>query len=147
MREGRDGIGWPVDLIPAEEGGFIVNFPHFPNGWSQGETRAQALAQAEDLLEEIILGLMAHNEDVPLPGSAEGRPQVILPPLTAAKLEAYRAMRNAGLSKSALAAKLGWQPSQVTRLFDGHHASRLDQIEAALAVLGRRLVVASEAVE
>ena len=23
---------WPVDLIPAEEGGFIVNFPDLPNG-------------------------------------------------------------------------------------------------------------------
>jgi hypothetical protein len=32
----------------------------------------------------------------------------------------------------------------VTRLFDGRHASRLDQIETALAALGRRLVVTSE---
>ena len=23
---------WPIDLIPAEEGGFIVNFPDLPNG-------------------------------------------------------------------------------------------------------------------
>jgi hypothetical protein len=33
-----DAAAWPVDLIPAEEGGFIVNFPDLPNGWSQGET-------------------------------------------------------------------------------------------------------------
>jgi antitoxin HicB len=63
--------------------------------------------------------------------------------LTAAKFEAYRAMRAAGLNKSQLAERLGWQPSQVTRLFDGRHASRLDQIEAALHALGRRLVVTS----
>jgi len=56
-----------------------------------------------------------------------------LPALTAAKLEAYRAMRAAGLNKRQLAARLGWRPSQVTRLFDGRHASRLDQIETALA--------------
>jgi predicted RNase H-like HicB family nuclease len=36
-------------LIPAQEGGFIVNFPNLPNGWSQGEDRDEALAQAEDL--------------------------------------------------------------------------------------------------
>ena len=134
---------WPVDLIPAEEGGFIVNFPDLPNGWSQGETRDEALAQAEDLLDEMILGSMAHNEDVPAPSPPKGRPVVSLPALTAAKFEAYRAMRAAGLSKRQLAERLGWQPSQITRLFDGRHASRLDQIEAALRALGRRLVVTS----
>jgi antitoxin HicB len=136
---------WPVDLIPAEEGGYIVNFPDLPNGWSQGEDRAEALAQADDLLEEMVLGRMAYGEDIPLPSAANGRPTVALPALTAAKLEAYRAMRAAGLNKKQLAERLGWQPSQVTRLFDGRHASRLDQIEAALHALGRRLVVSSEA--
>jgi antitoxin HicB len=136
---------WPVDLIPAEEGGYIVNFPDLPNGWSQGEDRAEALAQADGLLEEMVLGRMAYGEDIPLPSAANGRPTVALPALTAAKLEAYRAMRAAGLNKKQLAERLGWQPSQVTRLFDGRHASRLDQIEAALHALGRRLVVSSEA--
>jgi hypothetical protein len=54
-------------------------------------------------------------------------------------------MREAGLDKEQLAERLGWQPVQVTRLFDGRHAARLDQIEAVLRALGRRLVVASEA--
>jgi antitoxin HicB len=141
------GARWPVDLIPAEEGGFIGNFPDLPNGWSQGETIEDALAQAEDLLEEMILGHMAKSEDVPVSSSIAGddRPRVALPALTAAKLEAYRAMRTAGINKRELAERLGWQPSQVTRLFDGRHASRLDLIEAALAALGRRLVIDSEA--
>lgn len=138
---------WPVNLTEAEEGGLIVNFPDMPQGWSQGETREDALNCAADLLEEMVLGAMAHSEDVPPPSPADGRPLVALPALTAAKLEVYRAMRDAGLSKSALAARLGWQPSQVTRLFDGHHASRLDQVEAALSALGRRLVITSAAAE
>jgi len=136
---------WPVDLVPAEEGGFIVNFPDLPNGWSQGETREEALTQAIDLLDEMILGRMAQNEDVPRASPARGRPVVALPALTAAKFEAYRAMLAAGLNKRQLAERLGWQPSQVTRLFDGRHASRLDQIETALNALGRRLVVTSAA--
>jgi antitoxin HicB len=138
-----DPEAWPVDLTPAEEGGLIVNFPDLPNGWSQGETRDEALAQAEDLLEEMILGRMAQNEEVPRPSPAADRPVIALPALTAAKLEAYRAMCAAGLDKRQLAERLGWQPSQVTRLFDGRHAARLDQIEAALHALGRRLVVTS----
>ena len=136
---------WPVDLVSAKEGGFIVNFPDLPNGWSQGETREEALTQAIDLLDEMILGRMAQNEDVPRPSPARGRPVVALPVLTAAKFEAYRAMLAAGLNKRQLAERLGWQPSQVKRLFDGRHASRLDQIETALNALGRRLVVTSVA--
>ena len=143
MKQISGPAAWPIDLIPAEEGGFIVNFPDLPNGWSQGETRVEALAQAEDLLDEMILGKMAHNEDVPRPSPRKRRPVVALPALTGAKFEAYRAMRAAGLNKRQLAERLGWQPSQVTRLFDGRHASRLDQIEAALNALGRRLVVTS----
>ena len=102
MKGTTEFAGWPVDLIPAEEGGFIVNFPDSPNGWSQGENPAEALTQAEDLLEEMVLGMMAHGEDVPLPSAAKGRPTVVLPALTAAKLEAYRAMRAAGLNKKQL---------------------------------------------
>jgi antitoxin HicB len=135
---------WPVDLIVAEEGGYIVNFPDMPNGWSQGEDQAEALVQAKDLLEEMVLGMIAYDEEVPLPSAACGRPTVALPALTAAKLEAYRAMRAAGLSKNALAERLGWQPSQVTNLFEGRRAPRLDHIEAILRALGRRLVVSSE---
>ena len=135
---------YPVQL-DEEDGGYVVTLPDIPYGATQGDDVAEALAQAEDFLEEAVLGMIAHNEEVPLPSAAEGRPTVTLPALTAAKLEAYRAMRAAGLNKKQLAERLGWQPSQVTRLFDGRHASRLEQIEAALRVLGRRLVVSSEA--
>jgi antitoxin HicB len=130
---------WPVDSIPAAKGGFIVNFPDLPNGWSQGETREEALAQAEDLLDEMILGRTAHNEDLPRPPPPKGRPVVAPPALVAAKCEVYRAMRTAGLNKRQLAERLGWQPSQVTRLFDGRLASRLDQFGAALHALERRM--------
>jgi antitoxin HicB len=137
--------GYPVQLEREEDGGYVVTLPDIGYGATQGDTLREALAQAGDLLEEAVLGMMAHGEEVPSPSSAKGRPIVALPALTAAKLEAYRAMRAAGLNKKQLAERLGWQPSQVTRLFDGRHASRLDQIEAALKVLGRRLVVSSEA--
>ena len=138
------GDRYPVHL-EKEDGGYVVTLPDIPYGATQGDDLAEALAQAEDFLEEAVLGMMAYNEDVPLPSAANGRPTVALPALSAAKLEAYRAMRAAGLNKKQLAERLGWQPSQVTRLFDGRHASRLDQIEEALRVLGRRLVVSSEA--
>ena len=66
---------------------------------------------------------------------------VILPALEEAKIRLYEAMRQAGVRKAELARRMGLQKSQVDRLLDLRHRSRLDQIEAALAKLHKRLVV------
>jgi antitoxin HicB len=139
-------------LEPEPEGGFTVIFPEIGFGATYGATWDEALRQAEDMLEEAVLGLIAHGEDVPEPvpqtnaalADATRRAPIALPALTAAKLEVYRAMRQAGFDKAQLAQRLGWTPKQVAYLFDGYHAVGLEQLEAALATLGRRLVVTSE---
>ena len=139
-------------LEPEPEGGFTVTFPEIGFGATYGETWDEALRQAEDMLEEAVLGLIAHGEAVPEPapqndpaaGDATCRAPIALPALTAAKLELYRAMRQAGLDAAQLAQRLGWPPKKIIHIFDGYHAVRLEQIETPLAALGRRLVVTSE---
>jgi antitoxin HicB len=133
-------------LEPEPEGGFTVTFPDIGYGATYGATWGEALAQAEDMLEEAVLGMIAHNEEVPPPLPAKGRPVVRLPALTAAKLEVYWAMCQAGLDKAQLAERLGWPLKKINHIFDGYHVVRIEQIEAVLAALGRRLVVTSEAV-
>ena len=144
-RHDREGLAWPVGIAPAEEVGFVVNFPDFPEGWSQGETQEEALAQAADLLETMVANYMAEGWDLPAPSSTRGRILVRLDPLVGAKTELYQRMRQAGVTKAELARRIGIAPQQAQRLFDIHHASRLDQLDAAFAALGRRLVVSSEA--
>jgi antitoxin HicB len=139
-------------LEPEPEGGFTVTFPEIGFGATYGKTWDEALYQAEDMLEEAVLGLMAHGEEVPEPapqtgaisGDASHRALVALPALTAARLELYRAMRESGIDQAQLAQRLGWPSKKITHIFDGYHVVRLEQLEAALAALGRRLVVTSE---
>lgn len=50
-------------------------------------------------------------------------------------------MFDAGLRKADLARKLPLSPSVIDRLLSLTHASRIEQIETALAALGKRLVV------
>jgi antitoxin HicB len=140
-------LAYPALFEPEPEGGFTITFPEAGIGVSYGATWDNALAQAEDLLEEAVLGYMAHDENIPqpVPQPDPQRPLIFLPPLTAAKLLLYWALREEGISKAELARKLNIAAQQVQYLFDGRHASRLDQIEAALRALGRRLVVSSEA--
>src|SRR6516162_6272196 len=107
----NESLAWPVSLDPAEEGGFVVNFPDFPEGWSQGETREEALAQAADLLETMVANYMAEGWDLPDPSPpTAGRALVGLAPLVAAKAELYRAMRKAGIDKTELARRVGISP-------------------------------------
>jgi antitoxin HicB len=135
---------YPVQLDPEEDGGYVVTLPDIGYGATQGDTVEEALRQAEDMLEEAILGMIAHNEEVPAPSPAHDRPVVRLPALTAAKLELYRSMRQAGFDETQLAQRLGWPPKKITHILDGYHVVRLEQLEAALAALGRRFVVTSE---
>src|SRR5438105_14974394 len=108
-----------IALLEAEpEGGYTVTFPEIGIAATYGANREEALAQAEDMLEEAVLGMMAHGDDVPPPARARirgMRATVLLPPLTAAKLEAYRAVRAALHHKKQLAERLGWQPSRARR--------------------------------
>ena len=62
--------------------------------------------------------------------------------LDAAKTELYWAFQASGLRKVDLARRLGIPKTTVDRLFELDHHSRLDQIEAAFAALGKRLAVA-----
>lgn len=136
----KDAFAYPILLTPDGDG-FVVTFPDLPFGITQGDTEEEARARAVDALETVIVALMLDRLDVPLPSAAKGRPIVILPPLSAAKVALYRAMREAGVTKAELGRRLGWHPPQIDRLLDLRHASRLDQLDQALRALGRRLVV------
>jgi antitoxin HicB len=145
MRKISPGLSYPARLVAEPEGGFTVTFADFGFGVTYGASREEALHQAADLLETIVANCLAEGWDVPAPSPARGRPLVPLEPLVAAKVELYRAMRSAGISKAELARRIGIAPQQVQRLFDTNHASRLDQLAAAFAALGRRLVITTEA--
>ena len=53
-------------------------------------------------------------------------------------------MRDQRIGKAELARRLGWHLPQVDRVLDIRHHSRLDQMDAALDAIGRRLHVYAE---
>ena len=134
-------LAYPVELTPDSNGTLMVTFPDFPEAATFGDDEADALLRAVDALETVLAARIDDRDDIPLPSAPERRACVALPALTAAKVLLYRAMREAGVRKADLARRLGWQGPQVDRLLDLGHASRLDQIEQALAALGKRLTV------
>ena len=58
-----------------------------------------------------------------------------------AKAALYEAMREQGVGRAELARRLRWHLPQVAHVLDLRHASKMEQVEAALAALGLRLIV------
>ena len=133
---------YPAALTPDPDGGFTVTFRDVPEAITEGDTKEEALLRAEDALESALA--MYINVGEPLPESTKVEPDEELVPLSAlgmAKTALYEAMRGQGVGRAELARRLRWHLPQVARVLDLRHASRMEQVEAALAALGLRLVV------
>ncbi|TMJ77249.1 MAG: hypothetical protein E6G72_15030 [Alphaproteobacteria bacterium] len=136
---------YPYDLTPQPEGGFTVTFPDVPEAVTQGEDEDEAAAMAEDALVTALSFYTDNAERLPRPSAARGRPVAYVPPLVAAKLALHDAMLAAGVSNVALARRLGTDEKTVRRLRDPLHQSRINQIDAALRALGKRMGIVIEA--
>ena len=109
---------------------------------SVGATRSEALERLMGALLTVLAGRIGDSEPIPpatLP--KRGQPTVTLPPAAAAKLSVYTAMRAKRWSLDQLSAHLGDDEARTRRLLDPRRRSSLDEIERALSVLGKRLVV------
>ena len=138
-------LAYPVRLKAEEGGTVLASFPDIPEALTEGATEREALAEAEDCLVAALSGYVECRRDIPWPSPERGRPLVSLPALVAAKIALYRAMRDCGIGNAALAKELGTVEGTVRRLLDLDHRSHIGQVEAALHVLGQRLVVATRA--
>lgn len=133
---------YPLVLEQDRNGTIIAGAVDAPEALTMGHDEADAVRQAADALITLFVQRMSEGGPIPLPSQPKrGQPCAVIPPLVAAKLGIYQAMREAGLTQNALAARLNCDPRQVRRLLDLDHNSRLDQLEAALGVFGKRLVI------
>lgn len=139
-------LDYPVTLSDDDNGAVMLRFVDLP-GATFGEDRAEALANGVDLLETIFAGMITDRREIPLPSPARGRPVVAPSLLGCLKVQLYRAMRERGWRKADLARAMGLNPRQIDRLLDLRHASTVAQIEAGLAVCGRRAEVEVRALE
>jgi antitoxin HicB len=133
---------YPAELEPEPDGSAVtLRFPDVPGARTWGDDEAEALALAEDCLVTALYGCVRFGEPIPRPGPARGRPMISVPPLVAAKLALYGAMREQGVSEAGLARRLGVGEQAVRALLHLKRRTYLGLLERALADLGVRLEV------
>src|SRR5271170_1341337 len=83
-------------------GGYVVTFPDFGYGATQGETEEEAMEMAQDLLMLTIGDYMRESRPLPTPRRHCGSKfrSVALPVLQAAKVDLYGTFLESGLKKA-----------------------------------------------
>lgn len=107
-----------------------------------GKSAAEARAQAIDALEVCVAGYMRDSTGIPLPSKPKrGEIMIAMGPIMTAKAARYEAMRAAGMSNVALAKKLSVAETEVRRLLSPRHNSKIERLDKAPTVFGKRIVV------
>ncbi len=139
---------YPCNLIPDhEEGeGFIVTFPDVPGAITGAQTREESLFLAEDALVAMLAVYVQQQREIPRPSPvADDQELVAVPPIAAAKLALYTAMREQRITGDALAVRLNLSDSAIRKLLDPDCYSHISQIMKALRNVGRSLVIEDRA--
>ena len=134
-----------LDQLELQETGrtaFNVSFPDVYGSNTSGWSWEEAIEMAEDCL-GVALGMYVKSgEDIPDPSPiTEGQVAIPVPPIVAAKLSLYTAIRKRGLSTDDLATLLEIDENAVHKLLHPGYRTHLTQLENALRALGYSLVI------
>ena len=137
---------YPASFLPEKNcKGFHIRFPDLPEALTGGADLDDALFEAADCLAEALAGRIARGNKIPVPsGLKRGQHPVSVPLYLAPKLALYLAMRECGMRNTELAQRLGVSETVVRRMLDPKHNTKPEKIQAALAALGKRIVVSFE---
>ena len=137
---------FPCILEPNGSGGFLARFPDVPEALTEGDTQDEAIDNAAEALEVALLGRMKDNSELPQPARSRPKSAVMVRTgaQSSAKLAFYAAFRESGLSRSALARRLGKDEAEIRRMLDPYHATKLPALDEALRALGQRIVLTVE---
>jgi antitoxin HicB len=140
-------MNWIYGVAIIRDGDdFVVSVRDLPEVVTSGDDEAQALDLAADAIDVIVAGRMKDEADLGLPSAIEaGEHPVPLGAQLAAKASVYSLWREAKISKSELARRLGLNETEVRRLLNPGHATKLDRIDEAARALGGRIVVGTVA--
>jgi antitoxin HicB len=138
-------FSYPVTLSSEKRGGYTVTFRDLPEAITYGKDKREAVEQAADCLEEAIANRIVMRTEIPVPSPARrSQAWVPVPAPTAAKAALYLAMKETGVSNTVLARRLGCDEKEIRRMLNPRHPTKLPRIQAALQVLGWRLIIGME---
>ncbi|MFB6348542.1 type II toxin-antitoxin system HicB family antitoxin [Moraxella sp. ZJ142] len=131
---------YPAIFTPDTNGTLLVTFRDIPEAITVADNEQQAQEAALAALLAHFGFLMEDRTAIPTPSEQqEGEHAIYLPASVSAKLALYHEMISQKVSKAELARRLKCNQKQIDRLWDLNHASKLEALEKAFLMLGKRL--------
>ena len=135
---------YPINVIKDDNGTWRTECPDVPEMHSFGDSKEDAIHNSQDALEAALSFYIDRGESLPK-SSRKGSTLYAYPTMQGMmKLAIYQAMRDQKVKRVTMAKLLNVAPTQVDRLIDLTHASRMDQLENALQALGKRFFMKLE---
>lgn len=135
-------IRYPAVFTPQDHG-FLVEFVDLEDTFTEGETEAAALLNAEEVLTAMLDWRIGNGKPIPAPTPNLPDARYIAPDVkTQAALLVRRARGERSLAELARDMDASWPAVQ--RLEDAKHWPSLKQLEKAAAALGKKLVLTLE---
>lgn len=135
-------IRFEQDSVP----GLAVYCRDLPELNSFGEDEQHAANEAVDAIETTLSIYVDQRRPIPQASAPQQGERIIhLPAVTVAKIVLWNTMIERDMRKADLCRLLGIHQTQGDRLVDFLHTSKMEQIETALAAMGKRLAVSVEA--
>lgn len=135
-------IRFEKDSVP----GLAVYCRDLPELNSFGEDEQHAAIEAVDAIETTLSIYVDQRRPIPQASAPQQDERIIhLPAVTVAKIVLWNTMIERDMRKADLCRLLGVHQTQGDRLVDFLHTSKMEQIETALAAMGKRLAVSVEA--
>ncbi len=139
----NSGFRYAATFHRESDGGYVVHFPDFTYGVTQGDSLPESLDMAQDLLICLIEDYIDRGVALPRPKNRRSPRArwVVLPLLTQAKLRLRQALRRSGMRPQALARKLRVGAAELDAILDIGVPTPIETVEAAFRALDKRLSV------
>jgi antitoxin HicB len=135
-------------VFEADGEGLFVRFPAFLEIVTGGATFEEAFNNAHDALEVTLLTYAKDNLALPQDAAINKKDSVVhvihVSASVVAKLGFIAAFRQSGLTRVALAERLGKAETEVRRMLNPYHGTKLAMLETAIGALGKRFVLKVE---
>ncbi|WP_273760752.1 type II toxin-antitoxin system HicB family antitoxin [Bartonella sp. ML70XJBT.G] len=132
---------YQAKLESDPDGGFVVTFPDVPEAITAGENRAEALENAVEALGLALRSYPMRGLPLPTPQQYKDLVEVTVDAWNALKLAVVEAFNEAHITKTELANRLGKKETEARRILDLNYPTKLQTLEQALTVLGKKVVI------
>lgn len=135
----KDFLSYPA-RVEQEDGGFTVLFRDLPNTFTYGETKAEAIMNAHEVLELMIEEMIKDDDDFNPPSEAEpGELYISVPAYLAFSFIIRQYRKSHDMNQTDVAKMLGITQQQAAKLEKPIKGRKLETISDTLEKFGYRV--------